>query len=108
MMNLIYISTTLIVLIFVKLITKKPKGVLPKSKWQIEVETTKPITARKEKRRITKEVKGSPCKVGEIVTVTQWGTFGCWDEKNRWVDFWNSEPVYGITKWHKHKIKIIV
>lgn len=46
-----------------------------------------------EKRRIIKESSFSPCKVGEIVTVKRWGTFGCWDTKNRWVDFYNSERV---------------
>jgi hypothetical protein len=46
-----------------------------------------------ERRRITAESKWSPCKVGEMVTVKRWGTFGCWDTKNRWVDFYNSEPV---------------
>jgi len=46
-----------------------------------------------ERRRITKESPDSPCKVGEIVTVKRWGTYGCWDDKNRWVDFYNSEAV---------------
>lgn len=46
-----------------------------------------------EKRRITKETPNSPCKLGEIVTVRKWGTFGCWDEQNRWVDFYYSERV---------------
>lgn len=45
-----------------------------------------------ERRRITKESKHSPCKVGEVVTVKRWGTFGCWDESGRWVEFYNSEP----------------
>jgi len=46
-----------------------------------------------EKRRITKESPRSPCKAGEIVIVKNWGTFGCWDEKDRFVDFYNSERV---------------
>lgn len=65
---------------------------MEKSSHQIYVETNKPCGSRTERRRITKENPYSPCKVGEIVTVTQWGTFGCWDEQNRWVDFYNSEP----------------
>lgn len=46
-----------------------------------------------ERRRITKESPDSPCKVGEIVTVMHWGTYGCFDTNNRWVDFYNSERV---------------
>lgn len=46
-----------------------------------------------EKRRITKVSPHSPCKIGEIVTVKRWGTFGCWDSQGRWVDFYNSERV---------------
>jgi hypothetical protein len=46
-----------------------------------------------ERRRITKVSPSSPCKVGEVVTVKRWGTFGCWDEQGRWVDFYNSERV---------------
>ena len=48
---------------------------------------------RWEQRKITKESKNSPCKVGEVVTVQRWGTFGCWDQNGRWVDFYCSEPV---------------
>jgi hypothetical protein len=46
-----------------------------------------------EQRIITRESKNSPCKVGEVVTVQTWGTFGCWDQNGRWVDFYCSEPV---------------
>jgi hypothetical protein len=46
-----------------------------------------------ERRRIAKESSYSPVKVGEIVTVRLWGTFGCWDQQNRWIDFYCSEPV---------------
>lgn len=58
-----------------------------------------------EKRRITKVSAYSPCKVGEIVTVKKWGTFGCWDEKNRWVDFWSSEGVIINDSWFARLVK---
>lgn len=67
---------------------------MEKTKLQSDTEQTHHyMNPRPQKRRITKEVPNSPCKVGEIVTVKLWGTFGCWDEQNRWVDFWNSESV---------------
>lgn len=44
-----------------------------------------------EKRRITKA--HGVHKVGDIITVTRWATFGCYDEKGNWVDFYYSEKV---------------
>lgn len=52
------------------------------------------INARKyERMKCIKESNQSDHKVGEIVTVVRWGTFGCWDEKNRWVDFYCFEQI---------------
>jgi hypothetical protein len=51
------------------------------------------LPMRKEKRRVIKESPHSPLKVGQVVTVRQWGTFGAWDENNNWVDFYCTERV---------------
>ena len=48
---------------------------------------------KQEQRKVVKESKHSPCKIGEVITVKWWGTFGCWDTKNRWVDFYCTERV---------------
>lgn len=32
-------------------------------------------------------------KAGEKVTFTRYGTFGGWDEQNRWIDFYNTEII---------------
>ncbi len=71
------------------------KNINEKSDWQKAAESAFggrcPFAPKK--LRITKEHPNSPCKVGEIVTVSRWGTFGCWDEKNRWVDFYSLEEI---------------
>ncbi len=65
----------------------------PKSEHQLKLESgngSQGCASRKFKVRITKESDRSPCKIGEIVMVTQWGSFGQYDEYNRWVDFYSA------------------
>lgn len=66
---------------------------MTKSERQIYVETTSGVVPQVGKLRVVKESEHSPAKVGEIVTVKRWGTYGCWDEKNRWIDFYCCEIV---------------
>lgn len=73
---------------------------MEKSQWQKDVEERKPCLPYVAKRRITKKSNHSNHKVGEIIKVTRWGTFGCWDEKNRWVDFYCCEEVAKRSKWY--------
>jgi hypothetical protein len=68
---------------------------MKKGDWQKNIEKQYGNTpmAQSFRRIITKKSEHSPCEVGEIVNVIRYGTFGCWDDKNRWVDFYCSEPV---------------
>ena len=43
------------------------------------------------KVRIKKDDVKSGHKAGEVVTFTRYGTFGGWDEQNRWINFYNTE-----------------
>jgi hypothetical protein len=47
-----------------------------------------PIGLRYKNVKVVKESPQSPLKVGDVVTVVRWGTFGAWDENNNWVDFY--------------------
>lgn len=67
---------------------------LEKTEHQISCEQKNSGVLSVHRRIITKESKNSPCKVGEIVVVKIYGTLGCWDIKNRWVDFYCSEDFY--------------
>lgn len=65
---------------------------MEKSDYQIQKEKEYPWMANNHRRRILKDDERGH-KKGDIVTVTSYGTFGCWDEDNIWVDFYNSETV---------------
>lgn len=62
---------------------------MEKTQWQISAEKNTGI-ARKYKLKIVNDDPKTGHKAGEIVTAVKWGTFGCWDEQNRWVDFYNT------------------
>jgi len=65
-----------------------------KSEYQIETEKELSQLKRVERREISGEsdMHHPSLKVGDIITVGRWGTFGCWDEKGRWVDYYKSKP----------------
>lgn len=69
---------------------------MEKSKGQIHIENLKPFGERGpysiERRRIMKLGNSDPSlKVGDVVVVNYWGSFGCWDMQNRWIDFYETE-----------------
>lgn len=79
---------------------------MQKSKGQVHIEKLKPFGAKGpytvEKRRILRLGNSDPSlKVGDIVTVNYWGSFGCWDIENRWVDFYQTEQVGIIRNWNE-------
>lgn len=43
--------------------------------------------------RILKDDERSGHKKGEEVSFVRYGTFGGWDEQNRWIDFYNTERI---------------
>lgn len=66
---------------------------MDKTDWQIKIEKSSGLNPFFEQRRITKDDPENGHKKGDIVTVKHWGTFGCWDTENKWVDFYNSEAI---------------
>lgn len=70
------------------------KKALPKGTHQLNLEKTNPIGPFIMKRKIIKRSKHSTLEVGEIIKVKSWGTFGCYDSKNRWVDMYCSIAHY--------------
>lgn len=38
------------------------------------------------------EMKGAWYKVGDVIKVKWFGTYGCFDHKDRWVDYWDIGP----------------
>lgn len=77
-----------------------------KSKTELKLEKSKPFGPKGcyliEKREITGRGNNDPSlKIGEVVQVRNWGTFGCWDTKNRWVDFYASKSVEIVKNWNQ-------
>ena len=65
-----------------------------KTDYQLRKEQEHYFLKRVERRVISEEseMHDPTLKVGDIITVGRWGTFGCWDEDGRWVDYYKSKP----------------
>lgn len=70
--------------------------VQPKSDHQKLLESGKGSSGLKpwtRKVKVWQESDRSPAKIGEILNVTTWGSFGAYDEYNRWIDFWSCKEI---------------
>jgi len=65
---------------------------MEKGDYQIRIEKNESFLRKERQLRITKDDEHGH-KAGDIVTVAMYGTFGCWDTENRWVNFYTSEFV---------------
>ena len=66
---------------------------MEKNNYQIKMEQKPPCSKSSGKCMILKDDESSGHKKGEIVIFVRYGTFGGWDEQNRWIDFYNTELI---------------
>ncbi len=66
---------------------------MEKQQWQIKMEQNPPCQGHTGKCIILKDDERSGHKKGEEVKYVRYGTFGGWDEQNRWIDFYNTKLI---------------
>lgn len=66
---------------------------MEKNSYQIKMEQNPPCGKSVGRCRILNDDERSGHKKGEEVSFVRYGTFGGWDEQNRWVDFYNTERI---------------